>query len=74
MHAATIPAAGTNDMSQQVTLKDVYEEVGKLRKELSDKYVTKDAFTPVRNIAYGLVSAILLSFIGAVITLVIRTQ
>ena len=61
-------------MSQQVTLKDVYEAISEIREELSSKYVTKDAFIPVRNIVYGLVTAILLSFIGAVITLVIRTQ
>lgn len=63
--------AANND---KVTLKDVYDAVDGLRSDIGSNYVTKDAFTPVRNIVYGLVATILLSFIAAVIALVIKTK
>lgn len=37
-----------------------------------DKLVTQDQFIPVRTIVYGIVGTILISVIGALLTLVLR--
>lgn len=76
----------------EVTNKDLYEELGKLRHELdtADRdieskvsiletkvdrtYVKLIEFEPVRKIVYGLVGAVLLSVIAAVLALVIRSS
>ena len=47
------------------TVRDIQ---GKLEKD----YATQDQFTPVKNIVYGLVSAILLAVIGALVALVLK--
>lgn len=75
----------------EVTNKDLYEELGKLRHELDDAdrqieskvsvleqkvdrtYVKLIEFEPVRKIVYGLVGAVLLSVIAALLDLVIRS-
>jgi len=43
-----------------------------LKKDLEHKYVTKEAFEPVRKLVFGMVSIVLLSFIGAIVALVIK--
>jgi len=76
----------------EVTNKDLYEELGKLRHELdtADRdieskvslletkvdrtYVKLIEFEPVRKIVYGLVGAVLLSVIAALLGLVIRSS
>lgn len=76
----------------EVTNKDLYEELGKLRHELDDAdrqieskvsvleqkvdrtYVKLIEFEPVRKIVYGLVGAVLLSVIAALLALVIRNS
>lgn len=55
----------------KVSIKDVYDAVNSLREDISQNYVTKDAFEPVRNVVYGLVGLILISVVGALIALVI---
>lgn len=74
----------------EVTNKDLYEELGKLRHELdtADRdieskvsvleqkvdrtYVKLIEFEPVRKIVYGLVGAVLLAVIAALMALIIR--
>ena len=76
----------------EVTNKDLYEELGKLRHELdtADRdieskvsvleakvdrtYVKLIELEPVRKIVYGLVGAVLLSVIAALLALVIRNS
>jgi len=76
----------------EVTNKDLYEELGKLRHELdtADRdienkvsvleakvdrtYVKLIEFEPVRKIVYGLVGAVLLSVIAAILALVIKSS
>lgn len=60
--------------ADKVTLKDIYDAVDSLRTDISSNYVTKDAFTPVRNLVYGMVAMILVGFLGAVIALVMKSQ
>lgn len=42
--------------------------------ELKSNYVTKSEFIPVQNITYGMVSLILIAFIGALIALVFKKR
>ena len=39
---------------------------------LKHNYVTAEAFEPIKRIVYGLVGVILVSFVGAVIALIIK--
>ena len=58
----------------QVTLKTIYDAIQDLRDEVHQTYVTKDEFTPVKMITYGIVSTILLSVAGAILTLVVKAN
>ena len=53
-------------------MKTVKEDVKDIKEKLDKDYVTQDQFTPVKNIAYGLVSTILLAVVGAIVALVIK--
>jgi len=55
-----------------VTIRDVYESLSDLRKEISDTYLTKVEFAPIRSIVYGLVGMILTLVIGIIITKSVR--
>ena len=49
-------------------------EFGQFKQELKDlnnKYVQKEEFTPVKTIVYGLVGMICIAVIGALVTLVV---
>jgi len=58
----------------QPTIRDIYEAVQDLREEIRCTYVTKDEFQPVKLIAFGLVSLILMTVVGAIVAGVIRVQ
>lgn len=51
---------------------DIKDDVTEIKRLLTENYVTKSEFTPVKNLVYGVVSLILVSFVGALITLVLR--
>lgn len=53
-------------------MRTVKEDVKDVKEKLDKDYVTQDQFTPVKNIAYGLVSTILLAVVGAIVALVIK--
>ena len=55
----------------KVTLRDVYNEVGKLRDEFREIYVTKSEFAPVRSIAYGIVGAASIAVLTALLARVV---
>ena len=57
-----------------ITLKTIYDAVQDMRDEVKATYVTKDEFTPVKMISYGIVSTILLSVAGAILTLVVKAN
>lgn len=52
-------------------IKDSILEIKGAIKFVKGEYVTKTEFRPVKNIVYGLVGAILISVIGAILVLVI---
>lgn len=53
--------------------RDLSEIKGDLRMQFSN-FVTQDQFKPIKTIVYGAVGVILMSFIGAVVALVITRQ
>lgn len=55
-----------------VTIRDVYEQVEKLREEISADYVKKARYEPVEKIVYGLVGLIMLAVGSAVVASVVR--
>ena len=66
-----------SDMEQVVAaieteVKHLVKSVEEINTFLKDKAVTKDEFAPVKFVVYGLVATILTSFIGAMITLIVR--
>jgi hypothetical protein len=44
----------------------------KIKEAIANEYVSKDSFEPVRKITYGLVGAVMLGTIGAILTLIFR--
>lgn len=56
-------------LSEMTTVK---ADVKDIKEKLEKDYVSQDQFTPVKNIAYGLVSTILLAVIGALTALVLK--
>ena len=63
--------------------KSTYELINEFRKEMNERfdsiekkmctdYVTKDRYTPVERLVYGMVGVILLAVIGGLISLVIN--
>lgn len=53
-------------------MTSVKNDVREIKDRLEKDYVSQDQFTPVKNIAYGLVSTILLAVIGALVALVLK--
>ena len=51
----------------QKDVEYIREMVEHIEKELEDRYVTKEKFAPIQNIVYGMVGAILLAFLYALI-------
>ncbi len=69
----------------EVTLKDIYELIEKLRKEIAENYVSKkefepvvnnyvnkDEFDPVKRLVYGVVGLVLMAVFTALVALVIK--
>lgn len=47
-------------------------DVKEIKGELSSKFVTKEEFGPVKNIAYAVVTIICIAVIGALVSLVVK--
>ena len=56
----------------KVTIRDVYEQIDKLRADIEDNYVTKAEFNPIKACVYGFVALLLSTVIGAIIAQVVR--
>lgn len=52
----------------------IKRDVAEIKKMLDDKYITKSEFWPVKTIAYGLVSLVLVAVVGSVMTIVITKR
>jgi len=64
--AKALTAATTKDISQ------IRDAIDKINDKLDNKYVTKEEFSTVKAIAYGLVVTIVLGFMGGLIYLVFK--
>jgi hypothetical protein len=77
---AKITANNTKEINSLTTnvavilseMTSVKNDVREIKDRLEKDYVSQDQFTPVKNIAYGLVSTILLAVIGALVALVLK--
>jgi len=58
----------------QVTLKTIYDAIQDFRDEVRNTYVTKDEFSPVRSIVYGMVGLILTSVMVAIVTGIVNAK
>lgn len=72
--------AGKQNDNMAVALAVIQADIGYIRVDIDeikalvkDTYVTKEEFDPVKKIVYGLVSAILLAVVVALIALVVTT-
>lgn len=52
----------------------IKENIRAIKDELDGKYVTTDQFEPIKKIVYGLVTAVLLAVVSAVMAVVVRGQ
>lgn len=52
---------------------DIKDKLDDVDTKLSSSYVSKEEFEPVKRLVYGLVSIILVSVVGAVMALILRT-
>jgi hypothetical protein len=52
--------------------KEAIQKFKELSEHIDDTYVTKDTFGPIQKLVYGLVGAILLAVLGAVVALILK--
>lgn len=52
-------------------IKYIKEDLAQIKLMLDNKYITKDQFSPVKGISYGLVSLALISVVGALLSMVL---
>lgn len=55
----------------QTDLTYIKEKLNTVDQKVSTHYVSKDEFEPIKKIAYGLVSLILVAVVGAMVALVV---
>ena len=64
------------DDPNRVTIRDVYQQVSDLRKEVANSYVQKDTFEsrlkPVERLVFGVAGIVLVSIVTAVVTFFIK--
>lgn len=51
---------------------DMHDNLKEMNNKLDNKFVTAEAFSPVKNIVYGLVTLILIAVVGALVALVLK--
>jgi hypothetical protein len=52
--------------------KDILLQMVCMAKENKDNFVSKDEFSPVRSVVYGMVGFVMLSFLTAIVALVLK--
>lgn len=50
---------------------EMKDEVHDLRRTMNKQFVSQDEFTPVKNVVYGLVTIIMVSVLGAIVSLIV---
>lgn len=64
-------AASTAQALVNLDIGYIKTDIGVIKKLLEEKYVTKEAFNPVKIITYGMTGIALIGVVGAVVSLVI---
>lgn len=73
LHARSImPYTPDRSAVIETKLQHMSDDISEIKDTLTGKYVTMEAFAPVRNLVYGLSGAILLSVFVALLTLVLH--
>lgn len=54
------------------TIEYIQKDIAEIKAKLDNKYVTKEEFTIVKSITYGLVSLILIAVVGGLMTLLLK--
>lgn len=53
----------------------IKKDIGEIKDsvaDLKDSFITRAEFEPIKNVVYGMVGLVLISFLGAIIALVIK--
>lgn len=69
-----MPRKSNDEVQIAVMANDISyikKSVEDINKKITDDFVSKDEFEPVKRLVYGLVSLILITVVGAVLALVI---
>lgn len=69
--SAAAAAKGVAEATQ-VDVRHMQVALEEIKSKLDSKYVTVEAFAPVKTLVYGLVGIILTAVIGALVALVLR--
>lgn len=64
-------AASTAQALVNLDISYIKTDIGVIKNLLEEKYVTKEAFNPVKIITYGMTGIALIGVVGAVVSLVI---
>jgi hypothetical protein len=60
--------------STRVDLQYIKEDLRDIKERLDNKYVTVEAFDPIRRLVYGVVALMLTAIVVAVMALIIRAS
>ena len=55
-----------------VHISYIRRDIMEIKDRLGKNYVTRDEFTPVRSIVYGMVGFILLAVVGGIVSFIIK--
>jgi hypothetical protein len=69
--AAAAAAKGVAEATR-VDVRHMQEALEEIKEKLDSKYVTVEAFAPVKTLVFGLVGLILVAVVGALVALVLR--
>lgn len=53
-------------------LANIRDDVSEMKSILRGEYVRRDEFLPVKNVVFGLVAAVLMAVLGALVSVVIK--
>ena len=68
----TIADATANaQTSLMVDISYIKKDISEIKTLLENKYVTKEAFGPVKSIAFGMVALVLVAVVGSLLTMVL---
>lgn len=73
-----MPQQDDNDRVQLAVIQNdltyIKEKMNAIDTKVSNNYVTKEEFEPIKKIVYGVVSLILVAVVGALVALVVGAQ